>query len=158
MSKQRHLMAVASHLLLRDRESGEILFLRRANTGYADGCWSVPAGHVEVGETLVEACVREAAEEIGVWLTVPQLTPVLVQHKHDTDGQERIDVFFLAELPADARPEILEPDHCDGLRWAPIDKPPTPAVAYVGAALETIAEGKTPLVSYFGFPCQRGLP
>lgn len=44
---------------------GRILLVKR---GYPPGRfrWSVPGGHVEVGETLYEAAVRETLEETGV--------------------------------------------------------------------------------------------
>jgi 8-oxo-dGTP pyrophosphatase MutT (NUDIX family) len=41
---------VGVHLIL--AEGRKVLLLNRANTGFADGCWSVPCGSVEHGETL----------------------------------------------------------------------------------------------------------
>lgn len=142
-------MPVAAHLLLRDDE-GRYLFMRRANTGYADGQWSVPAGHVEQGETLVQACRRETIEEIDVDLAIRAFTPVLIQHKYDTDGEERIDVFFRADLPAGSRARIAEPQSCDMLAWRQLDGPPIPLIPYVANALDMIVSGGGP-VSYFGF-------
>src|SRR3954454_18199557 len=113
MTKNRHLMAVAAHRLL-ENQDGAVLFLRRANTGYADGQWSVPAGHVDAGESLIEACVRETAEELAIDLEESDLRPVLVQHKRDSDGEERIDFFFAANLPNGRTPVIAEPHKCDG--------------------------------------------
>jgi 8-oxo-dGTP diphosphatase len=150
MNKDRHRMAVAAHLLLRNA-NGEILFLRRANTGYADGQWSVPAGHVEQNETLVAACVRETAEEITVAVAQQDLECVLVQHKHDLDGEERIDVFFRCDLTDGQQARIAEPDCCDGLKWADPLTPPQPTVPYVGAALAAINAATADLLSYFGF-------
>lgn len=150
MNKQRHRMAVAAHLILRD-DSGEVLFLRRAHTGYADGQWSIPAGHVEQGETVANACCREVTEEIGIELDVSDVTCVLVQHKHDLDGEERIDLFFSAALPPGRSPEIREPDSCDGLRWADLSDPPEPTVAYVAHALSVISRPNHPIIEYFGF-------
>ena len=140
---------VAVHVWLSDRD-GRLLFQRRAGTGYADGYWSVPAGHVEAGETLHAACVREVLEETGVRLRVDALEFAGVQHKHDLDHQERIDFFFTARLPAAATPRIVEPQRCDGLTWAPADAPPKPLVPYVSAALEAwISRGAG--LAYFGF-------
>lgn len=150
MNKQRHRMAVASHLLLRN-ESGEILFLRRANTGYADGQWSVPAGHVEPNETLAAACCREVSEEIGIELDTNDVTCVLIQHKHDLDGEERIDIFFSAPLLHGQSPEIREPHSCDALHWADLSDPPEPTVAYVAHALSAISRPDHPIAEYFGF-------
>lgn len=143
-------MAVAAHLLL-ENENGKVLFLRRANTGYADGQWSVPAGHVDAGETVIEACIREAAEELAIDLAQSDVRPVLVQHKRDSDGEERIDFFFAAHLPDGQTPVIAEPDKCDFLEWADLVAPPIPLVAYVGAALTAIAAEKDTFLSCFGF-------
>lgn len=150
MSKYRHRMAVAGHLLLSD-DVGRVLFMRRANTGYADGQWSLPAGHVDRGETLVAACVREAAEELGVTVIASDLECVLVQHKHDLDGDERIDIFFAGKLPPGERVSIAEPDKCDALTWAALDQPPQPLIPYIHAALSAITASPTPFLNYFGF-------
>lgn len=46
-------------------DDGRLLLIRRGH-GPAAGEWSVPGGRVEAGETLVEAVMRELAEEAGV--------------------------------------------------------------------------------------------
>lgn len=140
---------VAVHLLLKD-EDGNVLFQRRAGTGYADGRWSVPAGHVEVGETLHDACVRECLEELGVRIETEGLQFLLIQQKHDVDGQERVDAFFTAPLPEGAEPAIAEPERCDGLIWTRPERPPSETVAYVAAALRTILRSEGTL-AYYGY-------
>ena len=54
--------------LLRDSDKGqEILLQKRHNTGYMDGMWDCSvAGHVENGESMKMALLREAKEEIGI--------------------------------------------------------------------------------------------
>lgn len=74
-------------------------FQRRVGSGFAAGFWSVPAGHLESGETLHETCAREAREEIGVQLRPHALAFGCVQQKRDSTGQERLDIFFEATLP-----------------------------------------------------------
>lgn len=43
-------------------ERGEVLLARRSD----NGLWCLPGGHVELGETLAEACLRELREETGL--------------------------------------------------------------------------------------------
>ena len=45
---------------------GQLLLVRRCDSG----AWEMPGGRVDVGETAVEAAVRETAEEAGVRVEV----------------------------------------------------------------------------------------
>ncbi|MEX5270253.1 NUDIX domain-containing protein [Kocuria sabuli] len=47
-------------------EAGRVLLVRRVDNGK----WGVPSGHVEVGETVAQAVVREVAEETGLQVEV----------------------------------------------------------------------------------------
>jgi 8-oxo-dGTP diphosphatase len=49
---------------------GDALLLVRRGHGPGAGSWSVPGGHVEMGETLHEALVREVEEETGLEVVV----------------------------------------------------------------------------------------
>jgi 8-oxo-dGTP diphosphatase len=49
---------------------GDALLMVRRGRGPGAGSWSVPGGHVEQGETLHEAIVREIAEETGLEVVV----------------------------------------------------------------------------------------
>jgi 8-oxo-dGTP diphosphatase len=48
------------------REGDKALFVLRENTGYMDGKYSLPAGHVEAGESFIQAAIRETFEEVGL--------------------------------------------------------------------------------------------
>jgi len=50
-------------LLLRGHE---VLLGRRSAHKSYPGCWDVPGGHVEAGETVEQALARELGEELGV--------------------------------------------------------------------------------------------
>ena len=39
------------------------------------GTWSIPKGHVEKGESLQQAAIRETFEEVGIKLSINRLSP-----------------------------------------------------------------------------------
>lgn len=119
------------HVLL--ERDGCILLMRRAGTGFFDGLWSLPGGHVEHGESLRQTACREAAEELGIVLADDALHMLGVVHrKSDTN---RID-FFLRASHWRGEPVITEPDKCDALAWHVRDALPEATVPYVRAALQ----------------------
>ena len=75
---------VAVYLLL--LREGQVLLLRRHNTGYEDGKYSVIAGHVDPGERITQALIREAAEEAGIQLDAEEVHFVCVIQRQGADG------------------------------------------------------------------------
>ncbi len=119
-------------LVLCERQ-GKILMLRRAGTGFFDGQYSLPGGHVEAGESLRAAAQRELREETGLEVDLPALK--LLGAVHRLSDTSRVDFFVRAErFSGEAR--ILEPDKCDRLEWHDPRHLPERTVAYVRAALE----------------------
>jgi 8-oxo-dGTP pyrophosphatase MutT (NUDIX family) len=54
---------------------------RRANTGFKDGWYTLPAGHVKPGERFAEAAVREAREETGVSILAQDVVVRTLMHR-----------------------------------------------------------------------------
>ncbi len=71
---------------------GKLLMLRRTNTGYEDGKFSLVAGKLDGGEEVKQAAIREAEEEIGIRLHPDNLEVVLVMHRMSDSG-EWVDFF-----------------------------------------------------------------
>jgi 8-oxo-dGTP diphosphatase len=135
---ERFRAVVAVHLVL--LRGDEVLLLRRANTGYEDGNYSVIAGHLDGNETATQAMVREALEEAGIIVAPADLRFVHVMHRKEAaEADERIDLFFAATR-WQGEPEIREPGKCSELRWSPLDALPTNMVPYVQAALEHVRD------------------
>ena len=121
---------VTVHLLF-FRED-QVLLLRRFNTGYADGQYSVPAGHLDGGETVMSAAAREAAEEVGVKIDLDAMEFSSVMHR--IEEEERVD-FFVRVQRWQGEPFNAEPEKCDDLCWVDIDRLPANVVPYVRQAL-----------------------
>ena len=68
---ERHLTRTAVFVIL--ERDNKIFFLRRANTGWADGLLNIPAGHVDKGYQPREAAVKEAKEEACVDIEIEDL-------------------------------------------------------------------------------------
>ncbi len=129
-------LPVTAHIfLIRD---GQVLMLRRFNTGYEDGNYSVVAGHLEGNETLVAAAIREIDEEVGVRVLPENIAVVGVMHRKSDD--ERVD-FFLATDVWLGEPSNREPEKCDDLGWYAFDALPVNTIPYVRKALENYHQG-----------------
>lgn len=152
MATERSKMAVAVHLILRN--NNQLLLLKRANTGYEDGKWSLPAGHIDSGESAIAAIMREAYEELGITLHCDNLQFAHTLHKCDpVDGQERIDLFFECRK-WEGEVQNLEPRKCAELSWHPIDAMPGNVIGYIDHSLKAIFEKRLQF-SEFGWQVSR---
>lgn len=124
-------MIASSYLIL--VADGKILLSRRYQTGYEDGKYSLPAGHVEDGETLTQCVAREAREEIGVTVPPEQYTLVHVMHRRHQDI--RMDFFFVVDI-GEQKPVNKEQNKCDDLRWFPLKRLPINTIPYIRHTIE----------------------
>jgi ADP-ribose pyrophosphatase YjhB (NUDIX family) len=136
-STVRFKLVAEAHLITLQED--KILLLRRANTGYEDGNYSVVAGHVDGDETLRQACAREADEEAG--LTIDPECLRLFHLVHRLADVERLSFFFIADEWA-GTPINREPDKCSELSWYPVDDLPDNTIAYVRQAIRLGLEGE----------------
>jgi len=136
LDKQMHAkLPVAVHIfLLRDEK---VLLLRRQNTGYEDGNYGVPAGHLDGNETVIEAAIREVREEVGVSIDAEHLKVVGIMHR--LSQEERID-FFCAVTAWFGTPTNREPGKCDQLLWSSVNTLPQNTIPYIRKALENTAQ------------------
>lgn len=130
------LIPEAHLLVIRD---GRILLLRRCNTDYEDGKYSVVAGHMEDGETAREAICREAHEEAGIELGPDDLA--FAQLVHRADRGQRLSLFFEA-LRWRGAPKNMEPHKASDFAWFPLDALPDAMVPYVRRAIERWRAGE----------------
>lgn len=131
------------HILL-ERE-GRVLLQRRAGTGFFDGQYSLPGGHVEEGESLFQTAIREAREELAIDLAAESLT--LIGAVHRRSDTHRID-FFVDAGAWRGEPCIAEPDKCDRLAWFALEALPDETVPYIRAAL---GQARRPWIIEFGW-------
>lgn len=72
-------------------DQGKILLIR-----HHDGTWVFPKGHVDPGETALDAALREVAEEAGVDAYCPDpKTTFTTEYVNSRDEQRRITWYLL---------------------------------------------------------------
>lgn len=126
MIKQRFTLRAAVYLIL--IKDGNILLLKRHKTGWMDGWYSLPAGHLDGTETVTKAMVREAKEEIGIEIAKKDLRVVHIMHRKS--DIEYIDFFFVANHWKN-NPKLMETDKSSEVRWFPLAKFPEKTVPYI---------------------------
>jgi ADP-ribose pyrophosphatase YjhB (NUDIX family) len=138
---KRHKIIPAVYVLFQEDE--KILLVRRANTGYHDGDYTLPSGHVESRESAVAAAAREAKEEVGVDIGMKDLQLIHTLHRYSEDPKphERIDLYFKAGKWK-GQPHNAEPSKCDEVLWVDIDKLPENMVPELKASLPKIFSGQ----------------
>jgi len=94
----------------------ELLLIKRGKPPRA-GSWSVPGGMQELGETVLEAAVREVREETDVEISVTHLIDVVDTITRDDDGRVRMQ-YTLVDFAADWRAgEAVAGSDAAGVRW-----------------------------------------
>jgi len=93
-------------------EDNEILLLYRPSHDH----WELPGGKVELGETFLEAAIREIYEELGCNINIVNLNPV-----GDANFEEKEKkfyyVWFLGHIKNNEAPRIKEPQIFSDLRY-----------------------------------------
>ncbi len=124
---------LASYCLVRADDA--ILLQRRFNTGYLDGQWALPSGHVNEGEDAVAAASRELFEETRLIVAEDAWRFVCAMHRR-TD-RSIVDLFFTTD-GFSGEPRICEPDKSDGLQFFPLDCLPQGLAGYIGVAIQCL--------------------
>ena len=135
MSEKRFKLSAAVYVLLINADN--VFLLRRFNTGWSDGLYTVPAGHIDGNEPLSAAMCREAKEEAGVTLKSDDVRFVHAMHRKDGTGEKReyADFFFTAHKWI-GEPYNAEPSTCDDGRWFPMTDLPHNLLPHVRQVIE----------------------
>lgn len=103
---------------LTDRPGSPILLIERK---YPPHGWALPGGFVDVGETLEQAAVREAAEEISLPVTLKTLLGCYSDPARDPRNHT-VSAVYVAEACGEPRAA----DDAAAVQAFPLDNLPTP--------------------------------
>jgi 8-oxo-dGTP diphosphatase len=138
----RHFQLIVDiHLLL--VANGDLLLGRRANTGYGDGAYEPPSGRLAERETLVEAAVRVAADQMGIALDPARVS--LAHVLHDVSGAGRMAFFLTADGWADEAcqvpPVVQVTRNYSDFGWYPLTELPANMIDRARVAVRNYAAG-----------------
>ncbi len=135
---ERAQFPVVAHVLLLRHDDQEVFMLRRANTGFLDGAYTLPGGHQHPGEDISAAALRECREEAGVAPEILRPTCVLSYRTGDRQGVNF--VFEANEWQGVA--SNAEPERCDEARWCSVSALPQPHPPWISRVLALRGRGQ----------------
>jgi mutator protein MutT len=107
-------------------DKGEVFLSKRSqNAKNERGCWEMPGGSVDFGETLEETAKREVKEEFGVDIDILHQFKA-ENHFIPQEGQHWITTSFHAQIKEGQEPHIMEPEKCDAIGWFALNALPQP--------------------------------
>ena len=133
MTNNRFKAFVSIHILF--IKGDEILLLLRKNISSA-GMYNVVAGHLNGGETVTQAIIREAKEEAGVNITPCDFSVETVCHSYSGNNKKEYIQFFAICKKWNGKIYNNEPDKCDELKFFPLKNLPVNMVPYVKDGIE----------------------
>jgi len=119
-------------------QENKILLNRRNDTQYK-GVYSLVCGHVEKGENVINALLREAKEEIGITILPENVRVIAAVHRPSADYKNTVvDIIDFFALVSSYTGEIenLEPEKTQEVGFYDIDNLPDNCTAQVKKALE----------------------
>jgi 8-oxo-dGTP diphosphatase len=102
----------------------EILLGLRRNS-HGAGEWSLPGGHLNPGESLLNCAIREVKEETDIDIQFASFVD-FTEDLFPTENLHYITMFYKTQLYDMAVPSLMEPEKCAGWEWFPTDNLPKP--------------------------------
>lgn len=137
--EERYKSAIVVDLMLNRENRGkkEVLLVLRKNTGFCDGEYELPGGHVEANEDLLDATIREAKEELNIELKREDLKIEHILHHYKGNRIK----FIISAKKFEGSLQIGEPDKCEKIEWFDIENLPDNTEKKASKVLNEIRNG-----------------
>lgn len=146
---------VIPHLIL--EQDNQLFFSRRVPTQklWANH-WHLVTGTIEMGETALDAIIRETKEEINLTLeTKPELVQIVAMEQPDILNKsgtfKSLEFFFKIGIPSSTSPINMEPTKQDAIGFFPKDNLPNPMIKGVEFAVKNHLNDPSSLFAEFKF-------
>lgn len=136
IEKIRPLVGVG--VMVKNKNGQVLLGLRKSPHG--EGTWSFPGGHLEFGETMAEAAIRETKEETGLDVSELELVSLADEMGSLDKGKHYVNIGFLAHAIS-GEPKVTEPEKWERWEWFDLDNLPEPIFEATGLMIKRCSAG-----------------
>lgn len=116
-------------------ENNKLVLQYRKNCSFSD-MYGTIGGHIDGGEKISTAIIREAKEEIGIDIKEEDLTLLTICHSNA--GSKEYLQFYFKSSKWSGDIKNMEHDKCDHIKSFDIDKLPENIVPYLQEAIKKI--------------------
>jgi len=123
-------------------KGNEVLLLKRKNK-FDAGTYSLPGGHVDGDEKILEAAIREVKEETNLDLEEKDLEIVSCMHRISEIQEKRLSIEYLVKTEKiDGEVINKEIDKCEELKFFNINNLPDNMSHYAKRGIEAYLNGE----------------
>ena len=137
MPREEFLSAI--YMIIKN-EKEEILFQRRCGSKLWPDFLGLPAGHVDKGEDVYQALVREAREELNIDINAKDIEDKFVVNRINKNLKPYYDVYFVIKNYKGII-KINEPNKCQELKWLDLDNLPNDVIGFEKEAFTNYKKG-----------------
>lgn len=112
-------------IVLRKIDGKQYVMLHQRKKPHGKNYWGSGGGHLEPGESLQEAALRELREEAGNQLKLKNIKFLGLINFIDLPPKHYVDISFLADWDK-GEPMNNSPKETTAWKWFPLDKLPNP--------------------------------
>lgn len=99
-----------------------LLQKRSANKRFNPNKWALCAGHVDTGESLESAALRELNEEVGISFSINDLKPFAEREFTIGDSNSHITYFYYVKSILNEKDFVIQKEELSEVKWFDLDK------------------------------------
>lgn len=116
-------------------EQGQVLLgLRKGSHGAGD--WSFPGGHLDSGEKLFQAAIRETEEETGMRVGEVEIISISDDLRYIASDDKHYVTIGVKVSRIQGEPQLKEPDKCKAWQWFDLNELPENIFEPTGSIIE----------------------
>jgi ADP-ribose pyrophosphatase YjhB (NUDIX family) len=104
--------------------------------------YSIPGGHLELGETFEEAAIKEVSEETGLIIRKPKVIAITNNLRTYRQENKHFVSVILFTNEYEGQCSVMEPEKCEEWKWCHLDAIPNPQFDASEYAIECFLKSK----------------